>query len=532
MDIGTPKSISQLSKNINLDDDFSKEIEPAIVPSDEFVNINESLSKQEEAQDFSDDEIVGDRDANEKTFFLYGDIYKKLVKKGIPREEIAFIHDAKTNKEKQELFDKVNSGEIRVLIGSTAKMGAGTNVQERVTAIHHLDVPWKPSDLTQRNGRVIRQGNKIFENDPQNFKIKDFRYVTTETYDETSWQIVTSKAKAILNFRTGVLDGNSLDGFEDEAISCEVLKAISSGNPLILTNVKISTELEKLEREKKSYEQNQQLNEDNLARSEAKCKFLTNEISTLLSTKEYVANFENKEGLACSMFQNNVFDKTKTPVSFFIPKDDSSREVKIEQENMRKIFSNNVNLMFDAKNTGIDFCEYKGFMVSGYYDPGKHEVVFELTNKQTKEVFSPSNLVFLSGLNKEHSLFEKNLKDQINMVGFFSRLNNYINKIDENIERNRAALANETKKLGVLKDLVSNQGKFPNTALLRLLREEQRICFEEIEKKKSNKEYVSQFTSKALSIIEAQRKSKQPILQQSISISNKQNTKGNGAEMQ
>ena len=532
LDIGTPKSISQLSKNINLDDDFSKEIEPAIVPSDEFVNINESLSKQEEPQDFSDDEIIGDRDANEKTFFLYGDIYKKLVQKGIPREEIAFIHDAKTNKEKQELFDKVNSGEIRVLIGSTAKMGAGTNVQERVTAIHHLDVPWKPSDLTQRNGRVIRQGNKIFENDPQNFKIKDFRYVTTETYDETSWQIVTSKAKAILNFRTGVLDGNSLDGFEDEAISCEVLKAISSGNPLILTNVKISTELEKLEREKKSYEQNQQLNEDNLARSEAKCKFLTNEISTLLSTKEYVANFENKDGLACSMFQNNVFDKTKTPVSFFIPKDDSSREVKIEQENMRKIFSNNVNLMFDAKNTSIDFCEYKGFVVSGYYDPGKREVAFELTNKQTKEVFSPSNLVFLSGLNKEHSLFEKNLKDQINMVGFFSRLNNYINKIDENIERNRATLANETKKLGVLKDLVSNQCKFPNTALLRLLREEQRICFEEIEKKKGNKEYVSQFTSKALSIIEAQRKSKQPISQQPVVISNKQNTKGNGTEMQ
>ncbi|PVW97913.1 helicase-related protein, partial [Campylobacter jejuni] len=106
-------------------------------------------------------------------FDVYTDILKKLVAKGIPQNEIRFIHDAKTDLQKGQLFADMNSGKARILIGSTQKMGAGTNVQKRIVALHHLDCPWRPSDLEQRSGRVIRQGNELFMRDPQNFRVKE-----------------------------------------------------------------------------------------------------------------------------------------------------------------------------------------------------------------------------------------------------------------------------------------------------------------------------------------------------------------------
>ena len=165
---------------------------------------------------------------------------------GIPRHEIAFIHDTESsNAKKAELFNKVNAGEVRILIGSTAKMGAGTNVQERVVAIHHLDCPWRPSDFVQRNGRVIRQGNKLFERSPESFKIQEFRYVTEKTYDAVSWQIIETKSKSLVNFRKGLVDGRSLSGFEEEAASAAEMKAIATGNPLLILQVKLKTTLDK-----------------------------------------------------------------------------------------------------------------------------------------------------------------------------------------------------------------------------------------------------------------------------------------------
>lgn len=129
------------------------------------------------------------------TFNVYDDVREKLVAKGIPREEIAFIHEANTETKKAELFAKVRSGQVRILLGSTPKLGAGTNIQDRLIALHHLDCPWKPSDLEQQEGRILRQGNR-------NQKVKIFRYVTENTFDSYVWQILENKQKFISQIMT------------------------------------------------------------------------------------------------------------------------------------------------------------------------------------------------------------------------------------------------------------------------------------------------------------------------------------------
>ena len=129
------------------------------------------------------------------TFNVYDDIREKLVARGIPREEVAFIHEANTEARKEELFAKVRSGQVRILLGSTPKLGAGTNVQDRLIALHHLDCPWKPSDLEQQEGRILRQGNR-------NPKVKIYRYVTESSFDSYMWQILEQKQKFISQIMT------------------------------------------------------------------------------------------------------------------------------------------------------------------------------------------------------------------------------------------------------------------------------------------------------------------------------------------
>ena len=148
---------------------------------------------EEEDNDSGEDPTVAaDMDAvialSSGRFSVYDDLRQKLIDKGIPAEEIAFIHDANTDIRKGKLFSDMQSGRVRILIGSTAKMGAGMNVQKRLVAAHHLDAPWRPSDLEQRNGRIIRQGNLFYERDPDNFSVGIYYYATKQTYDARMWR--------------------------------------------------------------------------------------------------------------------------------------------------------------------------------------------------------------------------------------------------------------------------------------------------------------------------------------------------------
>ena len=155
---------------------------------------------------------------NNGTFNVYDDVREKLVAKGIPREEIAFIHEAGTEAKKAELFAKVRSGKVRILLGSTPKLGAGTNIQDRLIALHHLDCPWKPADLEQQEGRILRQGN-------QNKKVKIFRYVTENTFDAYMWQILENKQKFISQIMTSKSPVRACEDVDDAALSYAEIKA-------------------------------------------------------------------------------------------------------------------------------------------------------------------------------------------------------------------------------------------------------------------------------------------------------------------
>lgn len=172
-------------------------------------------------------------------FNVYDDMKAKLIERGIPEAEIAYIHEANTDARKTELFGKVRSGAVRVLMGSTAKMGAGTNVQKRLIALHHLDVPWRPSDIEQREGRILRQGN-------ENKEVYVFRYVTEGTFDAYSWQLIENKQKFIGQIMTSKSPARSCDDMDEAALSYAEVKALAAGNPLIKEKMDLDIQLTRL----------------------------------------------------------------------------------------------------------------------------------------------------------------------------------------------------------------------------------------------------------------------------------------------
>ena len=173
------------------------------------------------------------------TFNVYDDVRNKLTARGIPKEEIAFIHEYNTEAKKAELFAKVRAGQVRILMGSTPKLGAGTNVQDRLIALHHLDGPWKPSDLEQQEGRILRQGN-------QNDKVKIFRYVTENTFDAYMWQILENKQKFISQIMTSKSPVRACEDVDDTALSYAEIKALATGNPYIKEKMDLDVRVSKL----------------------------------------------------------------------------------------------------------------------------------------------------------------------------------------------------------------------------------------------------------------------------------------------
>ena len=187
-----------------------------------------------------------DEKKNGKKFSVYDDIKEKLIQKGVPAEEIAFIHSAKTEEAKDKLFAKVRKGEIRVLIGSTQKMGAGTNIQDKLIASHDLDAPWKPSDMEQRRGRMVRQGN-------ENEKVDLYRYVTEGTFDAYLYQMLENKQKFISQIMTSKSPVRSCQDLDEVSLSYAEIKALSAGNPLIKEKMDLDIEVSKLKMLKASH---------------------------------------------------------------------------------------------------------------------------------------------------------------------------------------------------------------------------------------------------------------------------------------
>src|SRR6059058_4028546 len=172
-------------------------------------------------------------------YSAYDDVIRKLVARGIPRAQIAAVGDADSDAKKQSLFEKVRSGQIRVLLGSTQKMGTGTNVQRRLVALHHLDAPWKPAEVEQREGRILRQGN-------DNATVSIYRYVTEGSFDAYMWQALETKARFIAQVMTGENAARRAEDIGGRELSYAEVKAIASGNPAILTLAEANAEVQRL----------------------------------------------------------------------------------------------------------------------------------------------------------------------------------------------------------------------------------------------------------------------------------------------
>ena len=179
-------------------------------------------------------------------FNVYDDLKTKLVALGVPAEEIAFIHDAKTEAQKAALFSNVRNGNVRILLGSTAKMGAGTNVQKRLIAEHHLDIPWRPSDIEQREGRILRQGN-------ENSRVQIYRYVTENTFDSYMWQTIENKQRFISQIMTSKSPVRSCEDVDETALSYAEIKALATGNPHIKEKMDLEIEVSRLKLYKSNF---------------------------------------------------------------------------------------------------------------------------------------------------------------------------------------------------------------------------------------------------------------------------------------
>ena len=194
---------------------------------------------------------------NDGTFSVYEDIHAKLIQSGVPEEEIAFIHDADTEAKKKDLFAKVRTGQVRVLLGSTQKMGAGTNVQDRLVAVHHLDVGWRPADMTQRNGRIIRQGNR-------NKEVQVYQYVTEGTFDAYLYQTLENKQKFISQIMTSKSPVRSCDDVDEQALSYAEIKALCAGDPQIKEKMDLDVDVARLKVLKADHQSQQYRLEDKL----------------------------------------------------------------------------------------------------------------------------------------------------------------------------------------------------------------------------------------------------------------------------
>lgn len=221
----------------------------------------QETSEQRSAQLIFSDLSTPDKSKSSKEFTnIYDSIKNHLIDMGIPAEEIAYIHEASTNKQKEALFEKIRKGKVRVLLGSTEKMGAGTNVQERLIALHHIDVPWRPSDIEQREGRIIRQGN-------QNKEVHIYRYVTEDTFDAYSWQTIERKQKITGQIMTSKSPNRDVEDVDDRALSYAEVKAVCTGDPRLKEQMELDIEVSKLKASRNSW-RNQRYRMEDMVRNE------------------------------------------------------------------------------------------------------------------------------------------------------------------------------------------------------------------------------------------------------------------------
>ena len=400
---------------------LDQRLENDLLPDDETSKVNECFRNVYKIWDENRDEkltqiVFCDMSTPKPdgTFDVYNDIKDKLIQQGVPESEIAFIHDAETEARKKELFAKVRKGDVRILFGSTFKMGTGTNVQKKLFAMHDLDCPWRPSDLKQRSGRIVRQGN-------QNEQVHIFRYVTKDTFDSYMWQTVENKQKFISQIMTSKSPVRSAEDIDETALSYAEIKALSAGNPYIKEKMELDTEVAKLKMVKSSFQNEKYDLEDKVLKYYPnRIAFLTQTIQALKVDTEVVKQHPKVE---------DVFNPLTIDGVTYTDKKQAG-EALIER--CKKLTS------VDDVHIG----EYRGFQLYA-----KIYTISKTINIEIKNELSYS------------------IEVGADTFGNIQKLDNVLARIEPRIEENELALEETKKQFEVAK--VESQKEFPQEAELK-----------------------------------------------------------------
>lgn len=372
---------------------------------------NENSDKKSTQLVFCDLSTPKDLKGYEKEEFtdVYNELKKKLIQKGIPLDEIAFIHEADNEVKKKELFSKVRKGQVRVLMGSTQKMGAGTNVQDKLIATHHLDCAWKPSDLTQRNGRMIRQGN-------ENKKVYVYSYVTEKTFDSYMYQLVEQKQKFISQIMTSKTPARTMEDIDDKALTYGEIKALATGNPKILEKTSLDTDVAKLKLLKQEFMNQKYSLQDKII------KYFPEEIARL----------NNKIG-AMEEDTIKLQEYTRSNADGFSPMKINGITYTEKQEAGKKLLESIQDLKsMETREIG----EYRGFTMEMSFDSITRNIRLKLKNKFSYSI---------------------DLGTDVN--GNITRINNCLENIAKDIPHERDLLDNTYFQLENAKQ--ESQKKFP-----------------------------------------------------------------------
>ncbi|WP_104759731.1 SNF2-related protein [Helicobacter bizzozeronii] len=436
--------------------------------------------------------------ARSAPFDVYSDVLRRLVKLGIPQNEIAFIHDAKSEAQKQELFKKVNSGEVRVLLGSPAKMGVGTNVQERLVAGHFLDCPWRPDELLQMEGRLIRQGNTLFARDPEHFAIKLFRYATEQTYDSRMWQIIESKSKSLEQFRNAHKLGlRELEDITMGSADASEMKALATGNPLIVQEVQLRQSLRKEENLYKAFLKEQHFKQEGLQRHQSALQHAKKQLdilNTLLGCREprretlsielYDGSFQEPRALVLGTAINK-------PQVFHLSKSDESSKQNLER--MEKLFKSLVQNALENEGEEIDVMGYRGLLFKAMSYQNKLE--FYICHPDDPNCYiQPDNLIYTK--NKQNLLDVGSFED-IDFKSFLRKCNNGLEKLEKEILREQERQAQAEQEIKSLKVLLAKEEQYPKLEYLQALKEDCREIVKEIAKCSADKNYKSVFVARS-----------------------------------
>lgn len=431
-----------------------KRAKPVLAPARPTTGNDQDFDDDaEEPVTFSMDELL----AGSGDFSVYDDLKGKLVGRGIPEHEIRFIHDAKTDLQKSRLFDQMNRGEVRILIGSTAKMGAGMNAQRKLVGLRHLDAPWRPSDLEQREGRILRQGNEFYEEDPEGFEVEIARYATKQTYDSRMWQTIEYKASGIEQFRKGDSLQRVIEDIASEAANAAEMKAAATGNPLIFMQVQLSAELKKLEALHANHKRN---------------------MHNLESRVAWLANAGQRADETISTIQKEISTRdanTATEWQF----DARGRRYGPDEKEllsgvllgaMKKAIECQATALFDQPKD-VTVGKFRGFDVEVYARRGVMQFVV-----RGALIYQPDNMAYA-------------VDDKFSVSGFIHRLDNFMAQFEGRIAGAETARAKELAELEKAK--LEMQKPFPQQRMLELLRKDVGDVMVELKKMQNDTNYVS-----------------------------------------